>query len=346
MTSPDVPASFGSDFPERLVEAFFRRWVLYLLPVVLLAAVGVRSASGLEGEFQSSATLSASANPYVYEPDIRGTQIEYYESAASGTARLINEQLQTDAFIDDIVERVGLGDAVDSGIVTRDDIRSAVYATDSGRSNINIPAFWGDPNTAVMLVEATISGYREYLGDLAASDSSEAIEFWSKQQQEALADIDLAQAELTRYVEQLPLLEPGEERPTEQVLEIQRLNSAIDRGFEAEREAQAAIDQAEFAASQALSNTSRELLLIDPPVAATTPTSVRRDQIVSVAMFTMLGLVMSAAALLLGTAADKSIRTRLQLISVCGTPAAVVIPRLRQPRRWNRKPVTRSEQAA
>ena len=346
MTAPDVPISSGGDFSERLVESFFRRWFLYLAPVVLLAAVGVRSASGLEGEFESSARLSATSNPYVYQPDIRGTQIEYYESAASGTARLVNEQLQTDAFINDIAERAGLGDAVDSGLVTRGDIRSRVYASDSGRSNMSIRALWDDPNTALLLVEATMNGYREYLGDLAAADSSEAIEFWSKQKQDAVADVNLAEGELTSYVEQLPPLQAGEDRPTEQVLEIQRLNSAIDRALDAEREAQAAIDEAEFAAAQALSNSSRELLLIDPPTAATAPDSVRRDQIVAVAMFTLLGLVMSAAALILGTAADKSIRTRSQLISVHGTPTAVVIPHLRQLRRSKRKPLTTSDQAA
>ena len=266
MTSPDVSTSSGGDFTERLVEAFFRRWFLYLVPVVLLAAVGVRSASGLEGEFESSARLSATSNPYVYQPDIRGTQIEYYESAASGTARLVNEQLQTDAFIDDIAERAGLGDAVDSGTrhPWRHQVSECMRVTQAGATSV-FAAFWDDPTTALMLVEATISGYREYLDDLAAADSSEAIEFWSKQKQDAVADVNLAEAELTNYVEQLPPLQAGEERPTEQVLEIQRLNSAIDRALDAEREAQAAIDEAEFAAAQALSNSARELLLIDPP---------------------------------------------------------------------------------
>ena len=346
MSSSESQHPHGGDFSERLVDGFFRRWFLYMVPIALFAAAGVYSAGNLTGDFASYTRLSASSNPYVTQADIRGTDIGLYETPAAGTARLVNEQLRTDAFIDQIAERAGLTQALDSRLVTRDQIRSQIGASANGENNLNISASWDDPDTALALVQSTTAGYRDYLADLAVADSAEAIEFLNGQLQNAEADRLLAEEELSSYVAQLPTPEPGEERPVEQVLAIQRLSSSIDRALDAEREAETAIDAAEFAAAQAVSESSRQFLVIDAPEAATTPTSVRRDQVVTIAMFTLLGLVVAAASLILSTAADRSIRTRSQLVNASGVPAVVVIPRIKQLRRRKPKAPEPSDQAA
>ena len=58
-----------SDFTERLVDGFFRRWVLYLLPVVLFVAIGVHAAGNITADYASSARLSATSNPYLGATD-------------------------------------------------------------------------------------------------------------------------------------------------------------------------------------------------------------------------------------------------------------------------------------
>ena len=98
--------SAGSDFSVRLVDQFFRRWFWYVLPVVLLAFVGVRAANNVSQQYVSKGTFSASENPLVATPEVRGTTIGQFEAPASGIARLINEQLRSDAFVDVVVERL------------------------------------------------------------------------------------------------------------------------------------------------------------------------------------------------------------------------------------------------
>ena len=105
--------------------------------------------------------------------------------------------------------------------------------------------------------------------------------------------------------------------------------------------AQTAIDDAEFAEVQARSESSRLLRVIDEPTVASAPSAVRRDQVISVAMFTLLGILISLAALILSTAIDRSIRSRSQLAHLAGTDAVAVIPRLKTKRNKARESESR-----
>lgn len=333
--TPGVPPS--SDLSERLVDGFFRRWFLYLIPIVLLTAVGVNSAGAITGEFVSYARLSATANPYLDQPDIRGTELGFLETPAQGTARLINEQLQTDAFIDEVARRAGLAEVVSDGVLRRDVIRSRVRADAAGQNNLTVSATWADPQTALGLVEATTTGYGEYLNELAVADSLEAVQFWTERRQAAENEAALAEETLNEYIAALPPLGEGDERPTEQVLELQRLNTALDRALTAVRDGQGAIDEAQFNANQAASSSAREFVLIDAPNVPLEPASIRRDQVVAIVTFGALGVIIALAALVLTTATDRSVRTRSQLRQAGNVDVVAVIPRMRQLRRRDRK---------
>jgi len=335
-----------SDFTERLVDGFFRRWFLYLIPVVLLAGLGIDTARTITGEYESYARLSATTNPYLEQPDIRGTEIGFYETPADGTARLINEQLQTDAFIDEVATQSGLAEAIDDGLITRGDIRGRLGASASGQNNLRVNATWSDPTTALVLVESATNGYGEYLTLLAVADSQEAVRFWTDRRQVASNEADIAQDALDSFVQRLPTLASGEERATEQTLEIQRLSSAFDRALDTVREAQSAIDEAQFTANQAASSSARQLVVIDAPIMANDPAPVRRDQATVVAMFILLGLAIAFAAVLLTTLLDRAIRTRSQLALASGIDVVVVVPRVSKLRRKRRaQPVDLNEAA-
>lgn len=319
-----------SDFTERVVEAFFRRWYLYLLPIVVFGVLGVYSAGQIEAEYVSYGRLNATANPFVDQPDIRGTEVGAFETPAAATARLINEQLQTDSFVDSLVERANLTELMVPLGLERDDIRASVGASPAGQNNLTVRASWADPETALLLVDGVIDGYREYLAALAVADSDEAIDFWTMQKEEKTADVAAAEDALDAYLASLPELFPGVERPTEQTLQIQRLITAIDRAVEDEREAQNEIDQAVLVRRQAMSTSDRELLVVDEPDAATAPTGIRRDQLTLVVVFTALGAVLSGAALVIGTSIDKAVRTTAQLRRASMIQTTVEIPRIKE----------------
>jgi bacterioferritin (cytochrome b1) len=346
MGTTAVDSGPPSDFTERLVDGFFRRWVLYILPVAMFVAIGVYAAGNITADYGSYARLSATSNPYLEQPTIRGTEIAFYESPADGTARLINEQLRTDAFIDDVASRADLTEAIAAGVITRVDIRNQLGASGAGQNTLQVNARWSDPETAFRLVDGTIQGYREYLARLAAADSLEAVEFWTEQKDEATEEVQAAEDALAAYIAQLPPDPENQSRPTEQVLEIQRLNASVDRALEAERDAQNTIDEARLTANQAASTSTRQLSVIDAPEIATAPEPVRRDKITAIAMFTLLGVLIALAALVLSTVADRAVRTRSQLAHTAGIGSVVVVPRIKQLRRARRRPVSASGEAA
>lgn len=335
-----------SDFTERLVDGFFRRWLLYALPVAMFVAIGFYAAGNITADYASYARLSATSNPYLEQPAIRGTEIAFYESPGDGTARLINEQLRTDAFIDEIASRADLTDAIDTGGITRVDIRNQVGASGAGQNTLQVSARWADPDTAYRLVDATIQGYTEYLARTAAADSLEAVEFWTEQMEEATGEVQAAEDALASYVARLPPDPENQSRPTEQVLEIERLNASIDRALEAERDAQNAVDEARLTANQATSNSTRQLTVIDAPEVAAAPEPVRRDKITTIAMFALLGVLIALAALVLSTVADRAVRTRSQVAHTAGIGSVVVVPRIKQLRRARKRTVSASDEAA
>jgi uncharacterized protein involved in exopolysaccharide biosynthesis len=336
-----------SDFTERLVDGFFRRWVLYLLPVALFVAIGVYTSRGITADYASYARLSAAANPYLTQPTVRGTEISPYESPADGTARLIDEQLRTDAFIDDVASRAGLTEAIDNGAITRVVVRNQIVASGAGQNTLLVSARWSDPDTAYRLVDGTITGYRDYLAGIAAADSLEAVKFWTEQTKAATKEVQAAEDALDAYLAQLPPEPAGNEsRPTEQILEIQRLNASIDRALEAERDAQKSVDEAQLTANQAATGSTRELTVIDAPEIAAAPEPVRRDKITVIAMFTLLGVLIGFAALVLSTVADRAVRTRSQLAHATGIGSVVFVPRIKQLRRARQPPISASDKAA
>ena len=330
MNDTEFDAAPAGDFAERLIDGFFRRWYAYVLPVVVFSLLGVYSASQIVGFHTSVGRLNATANPFVDQPDIRGTEVGYYETPASATARLINEQLATDAFIDDVAERAGLAGLLDSGLITRADVRSNIGANAEGNNNLTVSASWSDSQTAYRLAESTIAGYSDYLLGLAAADTAEAVQFWTQRKAAATAEVDAASEQLSQYLAGLPEATSGTERTPEQLFEIERLNSVVDRALDVEREAQNAIDEASFISAQALSKSARELLVIDPPALSLAPSPVLRDQVVAFSMFLLLGVMVSSAALVMITLLDRTVRSASQLGIAGDVKTVVQVPRLKE----------------
>jgi uncharacterized protein involved in exopolysaccharide biosynthesis len=309
-----------------MVDNLFRRFFRYALPVVAFAGIGVYTASTANAEYVASGTLSASSNPLVAQTEVRGGSISIYESPASGTARLINEQLQTDAFLDDVLARAGLTQALDAGLISRDIVRQQISAFDKGENFLGVNAVWNDGQSAYLLVDATINGYLDYVDSIVSGDSVAAIAYWQDRQTEALKDQAAAEQALDDYLAEHPGLSTGTTASTEEELTVVRLDSAVDRALNDVAEAQEGIRIAERAVDDIRSDAGRSVRVVDSPTVPLEPESGVLKQILTVAMFTVLGLLVAIAALLLATIADRSVRSREQLNRITGAEVAVTVP--------------------
>jgi hypothetical protein len=310
-----------------LVDNLFRRLPLYLVPIVLMLFLGATLAQKTSDDYVSRATIDASENPLVGELDVRGTQSTgFRQTAAQTTADFIGEQLRTDVFATDVANAAGLGDALDNNLITPFTIRSSIAVTPNGDSIIAVRSTWSDPVTAQLIGQATIDTYRAYVVDTVAADGVAAVDFYTQLQNQAQEQVAAAQKSLEDYVATLPVLGKDENRPLEQDLTVQRLNSALDRAQENVQNATNEIETARLQVAQSRSEAGQSVRVIDPPSLPVVPEPKLMKMISVVLVFGVLGVLISSTALVLTTALDRTIRFDLDVVPATGSPIVATVP--------------------
>lgn len=310
----------------RLSENLFRRLPLFILPIVVMGAIGIFQASRVTPTYSSDGVLSAASNPLVTEQQIRGAGLQNFESPAAGTSRIINEQLRTASFTTEVARRAGLSEPLEDELITLDTIRDNVVAFPDGNSLLTVSATWDDPVTSFQLAEAVIDTYRTYLLETVASDSQEAEEYYRGLLADAEAELNAAEQELTTLLDGLPIVDDEADRPIDVRLEIQNLTSRIDRAEEQKSDAQRSIDDAELAVLQSRSEAGRSVQVIDEPEVPEAPDSTLQTQIVILAGFLALGAVISAIMLLLRTAFDHSATSPDDVLAIPEVNFVALVP--------------------
>ena len=104
-------------FALRLLETFFRRWWLCLIPVVLLTGLGLASATSAKSEYFSHGVLYVESQTLLSKltGTDSGANSAYLTPAQDADARL-SSLIGTDEFIRSVIDRSGLSDAVNAGL--------------------------------------------------------------------------------------------------------------------------------------------------------------------------------------------------------------------------------------
>src|SRR5690606_7987255 len=109
-----------------ILETFFRRPLVYLLPLVLFLGLGVYTALNAEDEYRSTGVPSVSTGSLLEELNVsRGFG---YERPSAVTARNLNNLIGTGGFMDTVIEEAGLTDEVEQGFLKYDDARASLRA--------------------------------------------------------------------------------------------------------------------------------------------------------------------------------------------------------------------------
>jgi hypothetical protein len=319
----------GQAFWWRLTDNAFRRLGWFLIPVVAMMLLGFSQASKTVDMYQAGGTFTASRNPFIPDQPVSGVSLQNWESAAAGTSRVINEQLRTNSFLQLVANRAGLSEAVESGLLNLGLIRSSVWAAADGESILSVNARWDDPTVAFELVKATMTEFQELVKTNAASDSTEAEEFWTTRLESLQKERETAQTALTTYISSLPPLEDGEDRNAEQTIRLGELTTELDSILSRINDAEAEIDRAQLAHTQQSSEASRMVRVIDEPQLPGAPQSTLMHRMTLVASFVMLGLVISIAALLITTVLDHTVASSADLLAIGGISLVATVPPVR-----------------
>lgn len=329
-------------FALRAMEILFGHFLLFLLPIVALTSLGVYRASQISPTYEARGVLSTATNPLLEDQQVRGVTLERFETPAQGTSRIINEQLRTDAFTEQVVERVGLADAVEAGLIDLDTVRNHLSTAPDGSSLLAIRGTWGDPVTAYQLVNGVFDTYLEYLADTVASDSTEAVSFYEGLRDTAIQERNDAQDELEDYLSTLPVVASEQNRPIAERLRIDDLTSRINDADDKVSQAEQQIDEAHLAVIQSRSNAGRSVQVIDEPEVPTAPRAAMPQRITTVGGMFMLGVFVALGALLIATILDHSVSTVEDLTALPEISLVVLVPRSGKRRESRRKRRRRS----
>ena len=319
------PLASGHAFWWRLADNFFRRWWLFLIPVLVMGVLGVRQASNTLELYRTTATLSVSTNPLLPDQPVRGAEVGVWETLAGASARTINERLGTDAFVASVAERAGFGDMATAGPEPLSIVRSSVWASTSGDSLVRVNATWGDPQTAHNLVVATIDEYRLFLGDTVARAATSAEEFWTERLDQVRADRDAAEQDMLGYIAGLPALEDGDDYPVTVQVEVNRLSGRLE-ALEAEvSSVEEQIDTAVLTRTQQTASAGESFAVIDPPRVPGAPDSTLVERAMTVLAFILMGLVISIAAIVVTTVLDRTISSPLEISAIPSVAQVVTV---------------------
>jgi capsular polysaccharide biosynthesis protein len=338
----DRSKSSGKRFWFGVADGFFRRWPLYMLPLLLLVGLGLVQARSVTAQYRSVGTLNVSTNPLLSTTPLGNTGAYGFETPSTATTRMINEQLRTDVFVKSVAEGAGLKSALDQHLVTINDVRSRVHASSAGDRLLTISASWPDARTANQLVNATIQAYTDHVLDVETSQSSEAEKYWTDLANGYKQDVATAQQKVEDYVIANPAPKIGE-RPTEQTLALSYLTAAVTQAQTQVQNAESKIEDAKLNTQQATSQTTEGLQVVDAAEVPTAPVAKHRAQALVVAVYLFLGLLLVVLMLFVSTLLDRAVRSAEDIDTATGLGVVATVPSIAALSRRVEKQISRNE---
>jgi uncharacterized protein involved in exopolysaccharide biosynthesis len=327
----------------RMLENFFRRWYLYLVPVLLLALVGAFSVAGAKKQFQSVGTFNVESSTVLSTlSGSTGDPSLGYDTPATATSKRIGSLLQTDQFVKDIASKAKLDTALTAGQITVSEIRSSIGAAPNGANLVNLTATNIDPAVAQALAGATIAAYVQSIIDSQASQSNAAIAFFTDLVTTYQTDLATARRSLSDYLTAHPAPVVGA-RSDEEQAELARINGDVTQAQTRYDDALTKKQGAELTTEQTKADVGERLRIVDAPVLPSVPLGGMKKTITSMATFVILGIMLAAGAVVVGTLLDHSVRTssdvsRLGLRLLTVVPDTGGKPRKVKARKTERKP--------
>jgi uncharacterized protein involved in exopolysaccharide biosynthesis len=320
-----------------LAEAFFRRWPLFILPVVLLPVVGFVQAKKTVADFKSTGVMDVVNNPLLGDlGHLQPSGSSNQESPAAATARTVIELLGTDGFVGQVVDRAGLKTALANGEISALDIRRHVSATESGYQLVKIAATWPSGHTAQQLSQATIDAYVDYVVASQVSKTKDASAFWAQRVSAYEQKLQAAQHELKQYIADKPAPDIGN-RPDAQTFDMKALSDAIDQAQAQVTKAETERENADLSTQQLTTAANQALQVVDKPDLPAAPESIRKKQALTIAIFFVLGVILSGALLIVSTFLDRTVQSAEDVGLSTGLLVVATVPLIRSLTRVKRR---------
>jgi uncharacterized protein involved in exopolysaccharide biosynthesis len=314
-------------FIGRLLETFFRRWWLFLLPVVLFTGLGLTIVRDRGTSYHAAGVIQVNRDSLLNQiTSVRNQTTFGFDSPATYTARQVNTLLDTDSFLDSVVKDAGLTDSLTSGALTRHDVRRAVWAAAQGDELVVMNASARDPELSYRLAGATIKSYLQWEIDSSVTQSQSAEQFFESLLVPYQKRLDDARGALASYVSAHPAAGSDADRPADEQVQIASLTEAVSRADDQLSTARSSLSAAQIANAQTSSDVAQRLRVVDNPLKPTAPDPHRKKDAVTLMMFMILGSIVAGAALVMATLLDRSVRYAEEIEAHLEVPVLAMVP--------------------
>ncbi len=327
--SPEsTPAAGPRRFLGRLLETFFRRWWLYLLPMVLLVALGASVIAGRGTRYHAAGVIQVNRDTLLNQITSGGNQNNTFGfvSPATYTSRQFNTLLGTDSFLDSVIKEAGLTTSVESGALTHQGLRRSLWVAPQGDELIVANASSRDPELSYRLASAMIASYLQWQIDTGVTQSQSAEQFFESLLAPYQTRLDDAREALVTYTSAHPAAGSDADRPVEEQLQIASLTEAVTRADDQLSTARSQLSAAQIANAQTTADVVQRLQVVDNPTKPFAPEPHKKKDAITMMMFLVLGAIVTAAAVVVGTLLDRTVRYPEEVEAHLGVPVFAAVP--------------------
>jgi uncharacterized protein involved in exopolysaccharide biosynthesis len=310
-----------------VLEAFFRRPWLHLLPLLLMLILGGVTAFNKDPVYKSTGTITATAagSNLVSSLAQGNNQGFVADTPATIVARNINEQLRTTNFLNTIAGKLQDNPTDAQKALLREVIAKDVVATADGDSLVRVGASTATPNLSYRLAQATITAYRDFVVASNVQGSQKDVAFFQQQEQAAKTALDNANAALVQFVNDKGITDSSkidlatQLQLKQQQDEVARLQTVYDAAVQQLNDAEVKVNAATTAVDQQLRVTDAA----EVPLAAEPRL---RKAALTLIIFAVLGLLLSLASVIVSATLDRTIRVPGDITAKFDLDVLAVVP--------------------
>jgi capsular polysaccharide biosynthesis protein len=309
-----------------ILEAFFRRPWLHLIPLILLVALGAARVLSSNDEFRSVGTLSVTNESLLSDLTEAANNTGFgFETPATVTARQINELFATQEFLGNVLAGAELEELVQQNPRVLSEVQSAVSAVAAGDSIVRVGAVTRDGELSRRLAQATIDSYRAWVIDSYVSQSTSTERSLEQRVEDRTRAVTAANNAVTQLIEQSPNV-PIEDRSPADQLEYQRRLDAAGRAQTKLEEAQDQLDTAALQSAEAAAVVDQRVRILDEPSLSLAAEGRMRQAAMTMILFGTVGLLLSIGTVIVAAMLDRTIRVPDDITAQFGLDVLAVVP--------------------
>jgi hypothetical protein len=313
----------------RLLESYFRRPILTLLPILLFSVLGILYLLNQEPVYLANGKLRVEDQISVQTIGGISDGGFSWTTLAQQTVNQFENLTATDAFIRAVISQTDLEAELLTFDGTEgefyDQVREDLWAAPIGEDQFGVVGRSTNPEIATQLVVASIESFLQWNINTELKDSNVAVDFYAQQVSDYLNEFEQRQGELREFLRAHPEPDRGE-RPAIEQLEINRLQALADDAAKRYTNARDSEERAKLQAAQTESAVRVKYTLVDAPNIPEDSEDSLTQKATTLIIFGVLGGLITLGWIVGSALLDRTFRYPIDVRSGLELPVLAAIP--------------------